>query len=159
MADEKEILEQEQEPSAVDIITEMKANTVPKTKYESLQAEHAKLLKALVNGEEVEVEAPEKPNIEELDLSLYTEEVTKLSDVQYIENLLKLREAVLETEGTDIFVSATNAEESDFATAERVAQVLQECLDNSDGNNQLLIAEVQRHLMETNPVASKVKRR
>lgn len=156
----EEILEQqEQEQSAVDIITEMKANTVPKTKYESLQAEHAKLLKALVNGEEVQVEAPDKPNIEELDQSLFTEEVIKLNDVQYIENLLKLREAVLETEGTDIFVSATNAEESDFATAERVAQCLQESLENSDGNNQLLIAEVQRHMVEANPVASKAKRR
>lgn len=158
----EEILEQEQEQSAVDIITEMKANTVPKTKYESLQAEHNKLLKALVNGDEVEVEAPEKPNIDELRLSLFTEEVQKLNNLQFVENSLKLRNALLEAGEADPFVPCGNStapEESDFATAERVAQILQECVDYANGDSQVFTAELQRRTMDVNPVASRTRRR
>jgi hypothetical protein len=156
-----EILEQEQEQSAVDIITEMKANTVTKTKYESLQAEHNKLLKALVNGEEVEVEAPEKPNIDELRLELFTEDVQRLNNLQFVEKTLQLRNALIEAGEQDPFVpcgSATAPEESDFATADRVAQVLQECLDYANGDSQVFTAELQRRTMDVNPVGSKARR-
>lgn len=158
---ENEILEQEQEQSAVDIITELKANSVPKTKYESLQAEHNKLLKALVNGDEVEVEVPEKPNIDELRLELFTEDVQRLNNLQFVEKTLQLRNALIEAGEQDPFVpcgSATAPEESDFATADRVAQVLQECLDYANGDSQVFTAELQRRTMDVNPVASKVRR-
>lgn len=153
---------QEEQESAVDIITEMRANTVPKDKYERLQAEHGKLLKALAKGDTIEVEAPNKPDVDELRLSLYTENVQMLSDVQIAEKTLQLRQAVMEAGGQDPFVpfgKQTGPEDSDFATADRVASVLQDCVDYANGDNAIFLAELQRRTMDVNPIASRAANR
>lgn len=156
-----EVNEQEQ-TSAVDIITELRATTVPKAKFDNLQAEHNKLLKALVKGEEIEVEAPEKPNIDELRLALLTEDVQDLSNARFVEKALQLRNALLENGEPDPFVpigTNTAPDESDFATAEKAAQIFQECLDFANGDSAVFTAELQRRTVDFNPFTPKVARR
>lgn len=161
----EEILEQMSEAqdneSAVDIITELRANTVSKDKYTKLEQEHNKLLKALARGDDVEVEAPEKPDINELRKSLFTDDVQHLTDLEMVSKTLQLRQAVIDEGGIDPFVpfgKRSAPEDSDFSTAEKVANVLQECLDYADGDNKVFINELQRRTMDIGPISTKAKR-
>lgn len=157
-----EIQEPNENLSAVDIINDMRANTVSKDKYEKLESDHLKLLKALANGEDVNVDEPSKPDIAALRKELYTDEVEKLNDLQVIEKTLKLRQAIIDEGGVDPFVPQgrrTAPEESDFATAERVASVLQQCVDYADGDNSIFISELQRRTMDVSPIMPKKRNR
>lgn len=165
---EEQVINQDQQPetqdnmSAVDIINDMRANTVSKDKYNKLESEHNKLLKALAKGEEVEVDAPEKPDIDKLRKELYTDEVEKLNDLQMVEKTLQLRQAIIDEGGLDPFVpqgKRTAPEESDFATAERVASVLQQCVDYAEGDNSVFVNELQRRTMDVSPIPAKKRHR
>lgn len=161
--DEQELNLQEQEEQEVNLaedINAWKANTVSKEAFNRVQAERDQLARALMRGETVEVEAPEKPDINELRTELYTEDVQKLSDLQFVEKTLQLRNAIIEDGGRDPFLPfGTNVapEESDFAAAERVAKVFQECVDLAGGNNALFLAELQRRTMDVNPISTRAK--
>lgn len=47
--------------------------------------------------------------------------------------------------------SQITPEESDVAAANRVASVLQECVDYAEGNNDVFTNELQRRLIEIRP--------
>lgn len=153
---------QEQEVNLADDINAWKASTVSKEAFNRVQAERDELARALMRGETIEVEAPEVPDINELRLELFTEDVQKLSDIQIAEKTLQLRKALIEAGEQDPFVpfgNNTAPEDSDFATAEKVATVMQECIDYANGSNKVFLAELQRRTMDVNPVATRVKRR
>lgn len=156
-------IEDQEDQSAADIITEIRANTVPKDKYERLAEENRKLMKALANGEQVEVVAPQTPDKAELRKALYTDEVQKLSDLEMVKKTLELRQAIIDEGGIDPFVPQGNkfiAEDSDYVTAEKVADVLQQCVDYANGDNAIFVNELQRRTMDVAaPSARKPKRR
>lgn len=134
--------EQEQEESAADIINELRANSVPKDKYNRLVEENRKLMKSLANGEQIEVKAPEKPDIAELDRALYTDDVQHLTDLEMISKTLQLRQALIDETGEDIFIPVGKRfapEDSDIATAEKVADVFQQCVDAAEGDSRKFI--------------------
>ena len=154
-------IENQEEQSAADIISEMRANTVPKDKYERLKSENEKLMRALANGEQIEVEAPETPDVNELRKALYTDEVQNLTDLQMVTKTLELRQAIIDAGGVDPFVPQGNkfvAEDSDYATAEKVADVLQQCVDYADGDNAVFVNELQRRTMDISPIATRKAR-
>lgn len=153
---------QEQEVNLADDINAWKASTVSKEAFNRVQAERDELARALMRGETIEVEAPEVPDINELRLELFTEDVQKLSDIQIAEKTLQLRKALIDAGEQDPFVpfgKNTAPEDSDFATAEKVATIMQECVDYAAGDNKVFLAELQRRTMDVNPVAGRVKRR
>ena len=154
--------ENQEEQSAADIISEMRANTVSKDKYERVMEENRKLMKALANGEQIEVKAPETPDVKELRTALYTEDVQHLTDLEMITKTLQLRKAIMDEGGEDPFVPQGNkfvAEDSDYATAEKVADVLQQCVDYADGNNAVFVNELQRRTMDISPIATRKGKR
>ena len=54
-------------PDYLAAIQELKQNSVDRSKYDELRAENKKLLQSIVNGQQVEIEAPKpKKSIEEL---------------------------------------------------------------------------------------------
>lgn len=127
-------------------IKELKENSVDRSKYDALRAENKRLLQAVVNGQPGEVQVQEKPaDINELRLAL-TKEQTNLD---YITNALKLREAVLKEGGEDPFVpvgSKYTPTAADYEKANRVATVLQEMVDEADGDPQVFLNEYQRRV-------------
>lgn len=127
-------------------IKELKENSVDRSKYDALRAENKRLLQAVVNGQPGEVKVEEKPvDINELRLAL-TKEQTNLD---YITNALKLREAVLKEGGEDPFVpvgSKYTPTAADYEKANRVATVLQEMVDEADGDPQVFLNEYQRRV-------------
>jgi hypothetical protein len=140
--------QEEQDPIA--IITEMRANTVPKDKYNKLVEDNAKLMRALANGETIKVEETPKPNIEELRKEYFDFE--NKSDVQVAKDILALREAVIESGDQDPFLPNGRGAvitDQDRNDAQAVADLLQYAIDQSGGDNAVFLAQFSSKLVDT----------
>lgn len=130
-------------------IKELKENSVDRSKYDALKAENKKLLDSIVNGTEI-AQAPveEKKSIEELRANYLKEDQTNL---EYITNTLKLREALMAEGKPDPFLPIGEQilpTDDDVAKAQHVAEVLQECVDYAEGNSDVFTNELQRRLVD-----------
>ena len=154
MADEikEQIVEQTEEVDFDPIkeIQDLRNNTVSKEDYDKVVAENKRYLKALIDGQQVK-SAAEPVDVDALRKELFGGNV-ELDNLTYCKKALELRDAILEQEGTDIFVgsgSKLTPTEEDYAAAQRVADVMQSCIDSADGNSDVFTA----HLMSmTNDV-------
>lgn len=144
---------------AVDIINQLKENSVSKERYDKLVAENRKLMKSLANGERLEGEAPKTPDIKELRDSLYGDpDDNECTNIEYITRSLALREANLEQNGTDDYAGPFATEEQ-LKNAQATAEVFQECLDIAKGDDAVFTAELQRHFKDAPLPMSKPGRR
>ena len=135
-------------PDYLAAINELKANSVDRQKYEELKAENKKLLDSIVNGTEVALPRDEKKSIEELRANYLKEDQ---SNLDYISNALKLREALMAEGKPDPFLPLGEQilpTDEDVATANKVANVLQECVDYADGDSNVFTNELQRRLID-----------
>lgn len=129
-------------------IKELKENSVDRSKYNALKAENKKLLDSIVNGTPVEVKVEDKKSIEELREAYLKEDQ---SNLEYITNTLKLREAIMAEGKPDPFLPIGEQimpTDQDIATAQKVADVLQECVDYAEGDSAVFTNELQRHLVD-----------
>lgn len=132
----------------IEAINKLKSTTVSKEKYDQLKEENANLLNSLINGNQVTAvtESEAKPTAAELRKELFTKEH---NDLEYAKLTLQLRDAVKEETGVDCFVSNSTlqpAKDEDYASAEKVAKVLQECIDNSNGDNGIFMAHLTNRI-------------
>lgn len=160
MADNEEKIVKEEETNYVEAINELKANTVPKEKYEKLQKENKELLDALVNNNQIET--PEtKKTLTDQELSDLIEKTysvnSNLSDLEYMTNTLKLREAMMERGYQDPFAPEKpgNAKptEAELEIAQNCAEAFQEMVEESEGNSELFHALYQKTVYDANPLA------
>ena len=129
-------------------IKELKQNSVDRSKYEALRAENKKLLDSIVNGTPVEVKVEDKKSIEELRAAYLKEDQ---SNLEYITNTLKLREAIIAEGKPDPFLPIGEQimpTDEDIKTAEKVANILQECVDYAEGDSAVFTNELQRRLVD-----------
>lgn len=130
-------------------IKELKENSVDRSKYDQLKAENKRLLDSIVNGTDIgQVQAQEKKSIDELRSAYLKEDQTNL---EFVQNTLALREALIEKGEPDPFLPIGNKilpTEEDIATANRVAQVLQECVDYAEGDSNVFTNELQRRTVD-----------
>lgn len=145
MQDDNQRNETEQQDENVDYIEaikELKSNTVPKDQYQRLREENKKLLNAVLNGQEVQ-ETSKTESVENLqqelkdlkkDLSQAQEE--GMSNLEYVSKSLKYRNTAIKLGLQDPFVpnSPLGPDDNDFKTAQKVADRLQEIVDQSNGN-------------------------
>lgn len=141
----------EAETDYVAAIQELQNNSVSKTQYEKLRTENKKLLNALVNGQQIDLPKEEKPNIDELRKKLFNKDAN-LSNLEYVDTALKLRNALIEKGERDPFLPvgdrvSETAEMYDIA--QRVADGLQECVDFADGDSGIFTAQLQRITKDT----------
>ena len=132
----------------IEAINQLKQNSVDRSKYEELRAENKKLLDSIVNGTEVAQPVEEKKSVEELRANYLKEDQ---SNLEYITNALKLREALMAEGKPDPFLPIGEQilpTDEDVATANKVAQVLQECVDYAEGDSNVFTNELQRHLVD-----------
>lgn len=131
-------------------INELKQNSVERSKYDQLRADNKRLLDSLVNGQQIEMPKAEiKPDINELRKAAFKEDQ---SNLEYVSNALKLRSALIESGEPDPFLPCgekTLPTDVDVATAERVANVLQECVDIADGDSQIFTNELMRRTVDS----------
>lgn len=131
----------------IEALNQLKANSVDKADYEKLKAENKKLLDSIVNGTEVALPAVEKASISDLRKKLINSNDEGLSSLEYTEVALKLRERLIEEGEEDPFVphgSQYSPTQIDYDRAHRVATILQECVDNAEGDDATFLAELNK---------------
>lgn len=135
----------------IDAIKSLKENTVERSKYEELKAENKRLLESIVNGEEIEVEAKDVSTIQSLRNELFKEN-SGLSNLEYAEKALELREKLISEGKPDPFVpmgSQYTPTAEDEAAAQRVADVLKTCIEYAEGDDRIFTNELQRRTIDT----------
>ena len=139
-------------PDYVAAIKELKENSVDRSQYEKLKAENKKLLDSIVNGTEIAQETVnEEPSIAELRKKVFDN--PNQTNLEYVTNLLALRNALIEKGQPDPFVGASSHYEptvDDYARAEKVARIFQEMVDTADGDPNVFLNEFQRRVKDTN---------
>ena len=152
-------IEQTQTSAAeyIEAIKQLKATTVSKEEFDALQAEKKQLLDSLINGSGNTTEqTPEAPDYEAIKKEARTKlfsEGSELTNLEYCTNALKLREAVLKTDGVDIFVGSGHQltpTQDDYDKAQRVADVMAECIEAAEGNSEIFTAQL---MTRTNDVS------
>lgn len=142
----------------IEALKEMREKSVPRAEYEKLEKENKQLLQSLVNGEPgpTEQQQAEPVNIDELRKDLFTKPMTNM---EYIQKALELRNQLIETQGIDIFVGSgknfvpTN---EDYETAQKVADAFQSCIEIADGNPEVFNRELQRITIDSSPQKGRI---
>ena len=134
----------------IEAIKEIKENSVDKETYLKLKEENKKLLNSLVNGETLPAESQEqKVDIDALRQELFGIKHKTLNNLEFVDKALKLRNALIEKGENDSFVatgSKIKPTDEDYAKAEKVAKVLQECVDYADGDPNVFTDELNRKI-------------
>lgn len=134
----------------IDALNQLKSNSVEREKYDKLRAENKRLLDSLVNGQSIEKEVVvEKPNIDELRKNLFNSESN--NNLEYISNALKLRKALIENGESDPFLPYGNQimpTEEDIKTANRVGEILAECVEYAQGDSAVFTNELSRRTLD-----------
>ena len=125
-------------------IKELRDNSVAKEQYAKLQAENSRLLSMVTKGETITPEP--KETVDELRAALYNRD-GQLSNIQFIEKTLKLRNRLMEAGYEDPFLPvgtqvAVTQQMRD--KAQNVADGLQYCLDFAEGDSGIFTATYQR---------------
>lgn len=158
---ENEQTEQNEYQQYIDTIADLKANTVPKEKYQKLEQEKQGLINALRSGEQIKVEQ-EKPEeaIQDLRRDLYGSPDKPLNNLEYVTKMLKLRNMVIAEGGKDPFLpngADYQENQADIDKANYIAKVYQECIDYADGDSQLFTNELMRRVNNDSPIKNAKK--
>ena len=144
----------------IENIKNLRETMVDKKEYEKLVEENKLLSKAVLNGETLSSEvkeAEQKPSIEELRVNFKKENQTNL---EFWDNALKLRDAVIEEGGYDPFLPKGHeliASEDDKMKASKVATVVKELIEESEGSPEVFNALLQKTLVD-DPLISRKKK-
>ena len=144
------------DPSAptVEALKKLKEASVSKETYEKLEEQYKQALDAIINGNGVSPETVEvvKPTVEELRSDLFGGK--RLSNLDYWKKALSLREQLMARGETDPFLPVGTKivpEQSDIEAANRVAEIVQECIDYADGDSAAFTNELQRRTIDVLP--------
>lgn len=127
----------------VDAINKLKNETVSKADYEKLKADNKKLMNAVLNGQPGEPNEEKTETVEQLqkDLKGLKKELAVaqemgMSNLEFCSKALKYREKAMALGLQDPFVpnSPTGPDDNDFKSAQKVAERLQQCVDEANGN-------------------------
>lgn len=141
-------------PDYISTIKEMKANSVDKSVYDKLKNEHKQLLDAFVTGRDIEIATEEPVDINQLRKELFNKN-SNMSNLDYVSNALKLREALIEKGERDPFLPCGKdylPTEYDISTANRVAEVLSDCVEYAQGNSDVFTNELTRRTVDFVPI-------
>ena len=142
----------------IDEIQNLKENTVSKEQYEKKCEENRKLIQSLANGTPLPgaEQEPPKPSIDELRKKLANGD--QLSNLEYVKTVLALRNSLIEKGEQDPFVpqgANVKPEATDWATAQRVADAFQSCIDYADGDSEIFTTELMRITKDSAPIPTK----
>lgn len=143
----------------VQAINELKQNSVSKEMYNKVVEEKNKYLKALIDGNQVAEAQPKEPvDVDALRSDLFSGK-KDLSNLEYAQKALELRDALIESQGVDIFVgrgSKLTPTNDDYEAAQRVADTFQQCIDVAQGDSEIFTRELMRLTEDVAPLASKI---
>ena len=133
-------------------LKELRENSVSKEDYEKLKEENKKLVAEVINGEGGAGNGQATPphdldaDIKAYREKLYGPKASELSNLEFCETTLKLREAIIKRDGIDPFLPhGANIKPTDLDTqrAQAVADVMAECIKEADGDSGVFTALLQ----------------
>ena len=132
-------------------LKEARENSVSKEEYQKLLDENRQLVNEVINGSNdgggQKEETKKTPaDIKALREKLYGPKCSELSNLDYCDTMLKLRDAVIEVEGLDPFLphgANIKPTELDIEKAEAVAETMRECIKEADGDSGVFTALLQ----------------
>ena len=141
----------------IQAINEMKKKKVKKEELEKEKEENNMLLNSLVN--DVHTEGEEEKKEDAVDISklrdeLFSTDNQDMTNLDYITKVMALRKALMDKGERDPFLpSGQNIlpTDEDIKTANRVAEVYQNCIDIADGNPDIFTQELQRVTVDVAP--------
>ena len=137
----------------IEQIKKLKENSVSRDDYEKLKSDNKKLIDALANGTQMDVvesKVSAVENINNLRHKLFSKG-NNLNNLEYCKAAVELRDALIENGERDPFLPFGHnvlATDSDYESAERVANVMKECIDYADGNDDIFTNELQRRTVD-----------
>ena len=162
--EEKETKKSGKKPEETDNVALAKAlkeareNSVSKEEYEKLQEENKRLVSEIINGEggagNGQTITPEQADIKALREQLYGPKSSELSNLEFWKKTLELRSAVIAQEGYDPFLpygEKIKPTAQDMEKANNVATVVQECIDESNGDSEIFTALLQSKTNNDSP--------
>ena len=133
-------------------IEELKASTVSRDAYNKLRSENKQLLDALVSGQQLpQTQTENKPSVAELRKKLFATDGNDLSNLEYVETALSLRNSLIEAGERDPFLpygDKVDITTEQIDTANKVANALQEMVDFAEGDSGVFTAEYQRRIKD-----------
>lgn len=137
-------------------IDEMKQNTVSKELYEAEKETNRKLAEYIMDGKGenplANAEKQKELSKDELKKILASEDTNNL---EYAKASLALRKKVMDEGGRDPFLPVSSQQpitSIDVEGAEKVAKVLQECVDEADGDPETFTFLFGKRINETSPL-------
>lgn len=139
-------------------LKEARENSVSREEYEKVVKEKEQLVSEIIKGEGGAGNGqttPEKVDIKALREELYGPKGADLNNLEVWTKTLKLRNAVIEQEGYDPFLphgAKIKPNENDVERANAVAEVVQRCIDQADGNSEVFTALLQAETANDSPL-------
>ena len=138
----------------IDAIKSIKENSVSTEVYNQMKKERDELLNSIVTGT-ASFKPDEEPVEEPVDIAALREDIFNgdNTNLQYVEKTLKLRNELIKRGERDPFLpwgKNINPTTDDMDKADKVAAILQDCVDIADGDSQIFTRELQRRTVETN---------
>ncbi len=140
-------IEQVDNTAYIDAIRDLKENTVDRKLYQKLKDERDTLIKSLTNGDSLA--AAEVAQVRSLAECREDFLAPSKSECDYLEKVLALREAAMREGELDPFVADghhVTPTPYDYQRAQEIADIYRECLDYADGDDKVLINEIQRRM-------------
>lgn len=134
-------------------VNELKKNSVPKAEYEKILKENKELADAVLNNTIQENEDDNSQDVdaelEDLRSTLFnSENVSKLSNREYIEKAVRLRDILIAKGERDPFLPTKNETQEDIEKAERTANTFKNMLKESAGRDSVFNGLFEEALVE-----------
>lgn len=139
----------------IEAMAEMKKNMVSKEEYNKVMEENKQLVDALVSGKQIEMPEPEpEVDINALRNKIFNTDGNDMTDLEYAETVLSLRDELIKRGELDPFVTRAHdyvPNQADFEDAENVAKALRYAVDVANGNPGLFRTAFQDCVVDSTP--------
>ena len=147
---------EEDNVSLAKALKEARENSVSKEDYEKVLEENRRLVSEVINGDggAGNGQPTPKADIEALRKELYGPNCEGLSNLEFWEKTLELRDAVIEKEGYDPFLphgAKIKPNDQDIERANAVAKTVRECIEKAEGNSEVFTALLQGETANDSP--------
>ena len=147
-------------PNAAQELIDFKKNFVSREQFEAEKRRADGYLAAILNNREEDVaasESGEKVDPEEIARKTFVED-NNMTDLEYVENCLKIREARLAAGEPDPFLP-DDPDDKAYEIAQNVADVFEDCIKGANGNNATFMALIQSRMKDSPTLLKKPLRR
>lgn len=148
---------QDNTPDYIEKIQELRNNSVSKEEYNKVLNDNKRLIDALSKGESITPASAEAPLVNRIDdlAKVLSNKANNLNNLDYAKASVQHRNLCIEKGLDDPYLPIghmVTPTAQDREAAQRVADVLEECIEYADGDSQLFTNELMRRTNDVRPM-------